>query len=429
MRFLFFSSVLINCKADIWYGDSKIAQVLNQAGVYGRAENHGTRKMFDNDPYTIWHSDDVFKYRPKIIGIEFKHSMTFNSLTIQKRQDCCQDRYNNVCLVLDGDVENQICTATKFGFGGMDEQNIKWTNKKQDVKIVELVFRETGDRGHAQIADLKIDYTPSLVWHGEKSIAEVNNWAGTFDGRFSQYHMFDSDPYTSWHSAGGFYPNTKIMEIVFSEDIRFIELTIAKRQDCCKDRYENVCLVLDGELSFNGIKDTSLCTDSVEGFSKIRDRWDKISNQLHYYDHTNEEMRHYDLNHITWKKPTEKVRSVQLYFPPNSHAQIAELEIVYEKIDPCIEAQATLTKQGDAFHETCGPICGKSEHWTECDNCSEDTCGEQMVCASCIPGASPASCCMVKKRCVCDDGYTRYKDSRFPDELNMCIKKSKCNPE
>ena len=39
--------------------------------------------------------------------------------------------------------------------------------------MVELYFRETGQHsGHAQIADLEIDYTPSLLWHGDKDIAE-----------------------------------------------------------------------------------------------------------------------------------------------------------------------------------------------------------------------------------------------------------------
>ena len=71
MRFLIFTAVL-NCKADIWYGDTEIADVVNQAGIYNGDERYNTRKMFDENPSTYWHSDDDFKYGLKVIGIEFK---------------------------------------------------------------------------------------------------------------------------------------------------------------------------------------------------------------------------------------------------------------------------------------------------------------------------------------------------------------------
>ena len=46
-------------------------------------------------------------------------------------------------------------------------------NPSKDVKMVELYFRDIGRHsGHAQIAELEIDYTPSLLWHGDKDIAE-----------------------------------------------------------------------------------------------------------------------------------------------------------------------------------------------------------------------------------------------------------------
>ena len=117
------------------------------------------------------------------------------------------------------------------------------------------------------------------------------------------------------------------MEIRFQEDIRFIELTIMKRQNCCQDRYENVCLVLDNDVG------NQLCTDSNEGFSEIKDRWQQIHSSDHW-DPLYEEKAMYDLNHITWKMPKDNVRHVALYFrdtdPYNGHAQIAELEIVYD---------------------------------------------------------------------------------------------------
>lgn len=93
--------------------------------------------------------------------------------------------------------------------------------------MVELYFRDTGRHsGHAQIAELEIDYTPSLLWHGDKDIAEgmmrhvtsvklsscqfiysVYNKAGEWDrtrGRYKEDNMFDSDPGTLWHSSNNF---------------------------------------------------------------------------------------------------------------------------------------------------------------------------------------------------------------------------------
>ena len=65
------------------------------------------------------------------------------------------------------------------------------------------------------------------------------------------------------------------MEIRFLEPIRFIELTIMKRQDCCQERYDNVCLVLDNDVG------NQLCTDSDDGFSEIKDHLE----QIHSSDH------------------------------------------------------------------------------------------------------------------------------------------------
>ena len=100
--------------------------------------------------------------------------------------------------------------------------------------MVELYFRDTGHHsGHAQIAELEIDYTPSLLWHGDEDIAEgkvymrhvtflilspckfiylVYNWAGEWDrtsGRYKEDNMFDSDPGTLWHSSNNFATSTK----------------------------------------------------------------------------------------------------------------------------------------------------------------------------------------------------------------------------
>ena len=78
-------------------------------------------------------------------------------MSIRKRKDCCFDRYFNVCLVLNEDTENQLCTNTPNGFNNDPDPFITWYKPTDNVSTVELVFR---DSQHAQIADLKIFYQP-----------------------------------------------------------------------------------------------------------------------------------------------------------------------------------------------------------------------------------------------------------------------------
>ena len=72
--------------------------------------------------------------------------------------DCCQKRYEKICLVLDDDIEKQECTDTEFGFDGKkDSRFIKWETPKKVARKIYLYFR---DNHHANIADLKIVYSP-----------------------------------------------------------------------------------------------------------------------------------------------------------------------------------------------------------------------------------------------------------------------------
>ena len=72
--------------------------------------------------------------------------------------DCCQHRYGEICLVLDDDVENQNCTDTEFGFEDEKESEfIEWKTEKKVARKIYLYFR---NRYHANIADLKILYSP-----------------------------------------------------------------------------------------------------------------------------------------------------------------------------------------------------------------------------------------------------------------------------
>ena len=83
----------------------------------------------------------------------FKVPIKFAMLSIRKRNGYFGSRYNNVCLVLNGDTENQMKTNTPAGFDNDESPFITWYKPTLDVRTVELVFR---DNQVAQIADLKI---------------------------------------------------------------------------------------------------------------------------------------------------------------------------------------------------------------------------------------------------------------------------------
>ena len=56
-----------------WYGEADIATLVNYAGVYDDPNIvYNESKMFDNDPTTLWISNQEYKLKEKIIGVEFK---------------------------------------------------------------------------------------------------------------------------------------------------------------------------------------------------------------------------------------------------------------------------------------------------------------------------------------------------------------------
>ena len=84
-------------------------------------------------------------------------------LEIRKRPKHCTDRYFNVCLVLNGRTDDQLCTNTRNGWNNDSSPFLTWYKPTNNVNTVELIFRDTNkesgrDSGHAQIADLKIFY-------------------------------------------------------------------------------------------------------------------------------------------------------------------------------------------------------------------------------------------------------------------------------
>jgi len=166
----------------VWNGDGRIAQVTNNAGVWPHGDKGGeVCNMFDGKPNTFWHSSKSTTQLPKTIKIEFivsnriKNStlvikgllsqfqkpINFAMLHIRKRQDGSEHgwtrRYFNVCLVLNGQTTDEMCTNTPDGFNHDHSPFITWCKPTKNVTTVELIFR---DKDVAQIADLKIFYQP-----------------------------------------------------------------------------------------------------------------------------------------------------------------------------------------------------------------------------------------------------------------------------
>ena len=138
--------------------------------------------MFDDEKYeSIWHSHRDAYATVQTLTINFFDPVDFDNLKIKKRSAVSDSRsptaYLNVCLVLDNDVDNQLCTDQQKGFADSDNDNIQWNLPKTEVTVVELVFRDTntyGNKisGHAMIRDLKIFYSknPGKFFVNGKSI-------------------------------------------------------------------------------------------------------------------------------------------------------------------------------------------------------------------------------------------------------------------
>merc|ERR1719394_1364091 len=200
---------------------------------------------------------------PKSLVIEFKERIQFQELTIQRREQFNFDRYQDACIVLNDDIDNQLCTDSRTGFAGQeyDLPFITWRKRTDNVKKVELVFRNVDKYyGHAQIADLKILYResnvengPILVWYGESDIATLTNNAGEWPPagsiNYNIGNMFDDDASTLWHSGEDNRIMPKPLVIEFKERIQFQELTIQRREQFNFDRYQDACIVLNDDIA------------------------------------------------------------------------------------------------------------------------------------------------------------------------------------
>ena len=129
--------------------------------------------------------------------------------------------YENVCLVLDNDTDNALCTDGKNpDFDGKGE-SITWKNSKVAQKI-SLYFHYGSNvpntHHHAEIANLNIFYKELDIqsWHGDSNIATVDS-SGSWEHQTNYVsNMFDNDLSTIWHSNTGFETREKNIGFVFN---------------------------------------------------------------------------------------------------------------------------------------------------------------------------------------------------------------------
>ena len=153
----------------VWHGETNIASYTTDSGVWDSGDDYALKNMFDDESsLSIWHSNRDARGTVRTLTITFSSPIDFKHLQIMKRSHSEHPDYNviyaDVCVVLDSDEDNQLCTTEGKGFPDSDEVHVIWTLPKTDVTIVELVFRNTGPykitaADSAMIRDLKIFYT------------------------------------------------------------------------------------------------------------------------------------------------------------------------------------------------------------------------------------------------------------------------------
>ena len=86
------------------------------------------------------------------------------------------DAYYNICLVLDDNEANQLCTDQGKGFADSDDK-VTWDLPTENVRKVDLIFRDVATSeysnffsGQAKVRDLKIFYSDSPTSEGKDTI-------------------------------------------------------------------------------------------------------------------------------------------------------------------------------------------------------------------------------------------------------------------
>ena len=170
----------------VWNGEKRLATGTTKAGEWrhregwekGTPDNGGeVHNMFDELPHTFWHNAMTSENVPKNIKIVFKvkrglnsailglnnfqQPINFHMISIRKRMGehpHFTKRYFNVCLILNENINDQMCTNTPDGFNNDSSNFITWCKPTENVTTVELIFR---DNQYACINDLKIFYQPA----------------------------------------------------------------------------------------------------------------------------------------------------------------------------------------------------------------------------------------------------------------------------
>ena len=121
----------------------------------------------------------------------------FQELKIQKpRGKKYTDQYLNVCLVLDNDIRNENCTGlqslikykivsyldSKTGWkNSKDKQFINWIKLKDNVRNIQLKFKDIGFGKNAYIADLKILFNSKPEFKPGVLSKSQENFCSLFD--------------------------------------------------------------------------------------------------------------------------------------------------------------------------------------------------------------------------------------------------------
>ena len=159
--------VLVPHPFNVWHGETDIASYETDSGEFNSGT--GLERMFDDESSgTIWQSSPSAFTKVKTLTITFINPIYFQSLKIRKHTnhdafDEAKNAYSNICLVLNNDITNQLCTDQPKGFSHSDDENVQWILPTDIVTKVQLVFRyiETAYsdyNGNAMIQDLKIFY-------------------------------------------------------------------------------------------------------------------------------------------------------------------------------------------------------------------------------------------------------------------------------
>ena len=160
-------SLLMISHADVWHGEEDIAKFeVTNGCVKELCQNCMLSNLFDDSIYSFFFSEydpvcynnpnkhlmATFKvffkiYHQLISSLQYDFSkfqdpINFQAITLHKRitasgdapptgtiikpqQHCCSagiTTFNNVCLVLDGDVDNELCTDAAWGWSRDDWQ-------------------------------------------------------------------------------------------------------------------------------------------------------------------------------------------------------------------------------------------------------------------------------------------------------------------